>query len=245
MKLCYFCASLVSLFISASVNAQACSAEWLKASYTITHSNADGDSRSARMTLWRKPQTVAHQYPQTQITEAWQAVSNGSLKPTRYFDAHQRAIEYQPNDVIHGKRETDWSYRNQLISDQLLQRMTKVSTTGSGCDRTEKYHLKQQGQTLILTWLPAYRLPQRFERRDESGNQVVWQQQQSLSEKAAITAFYQQREAYYATDYADIGDDHTDPFLTQMVTQGFIEAGASGFYNSKGEALEGEHGHSH
>jgi len=30
-----------------------------------------------------------------------------------------------------------------------------------------------------------------------------------------------------------------------MVNLGFVEGGASGFYNVQGEALEGQHGHSH
>ena len=42
---------------------------------------------------------------------------------------------------------------------------------------------------------------------------------------------------------ADIGDDHTDPFLTNMVNQGFIEAGASGFYDQNGNAIGEGHRH--
>ncbi|MFT6897794.1 MAG: hypothetical protein ACJA13_002205 [Paraglaciecola sp.] len=46
-----------------------------------------------------------------------------------------------------------------------------------------------------------------------------------------------------APDVSDIGDDHSDPFLIKMVTLGFIEHGASGFYDDKGNALEGAHHH--
>ena len=70
-----------------------------------------------------------------------------------------------------------------------------------------------------------------------------WQQQSLSHEQADINAFFASRYGYQTTDYADIGDDHTDPFLTNMVHQGFIEAGASGFYNASGEALEGSHLH--
>ena len=61
--------------------------------------------------------------------------------------------------------------------------------------------------------------------------------------EADVSNFFAKRVDYQATDYADIGDDHTDPFLTKMVTQGFIEAGASGFYDQHGRALKGEHNH--
>ena len=64
-------------------------------------------------------------------------------------------------------------------------------------------------------------------------------------DEVEIAAEFVKREQYISTDYADIGDDHTEPFLTQMVNLGFIEGGASDFYNAQGEALQGEHGHQH
>ncbi|WP_404402095.1 hypothetical protein LG288_03530 [Idiomarina seosinensis] len=230
------------LLLAAEANAEVCDAEWVQAEYRISHTTEAAEQHT-EMSLWRKPQHVAHQYPQTQMTEMWQFVREEMLKPTRYFDAHQRAIEYQPNDIIHGKRETNWSYRNQLIADKLLQRMNKISEQGSGCSKTETYQLQLAQQTLVIDWLPAYQLPKRFQRSDSRGNRIIWQQQRLNQDKAVITDFFAHRDVYQATDYADIGDDHTDPFLTNMVSQGFIEAGASGFYDTEGNALEAEHQH--
>ncbi|MDV6328829.1 hypothetical protein U0358_08385 [Idiomarina sp. PL1-037] len=234
---------LIIAITSTQVSAQSCDALWLTADYDIKHSTQAGNEQHTKMTVWRKPEHVAHQYAQTQITEMWQFVRQGMLKPTRYFDEHKRAIEYQPNELVHGKRETDWSYRNQLVSNQLIDSMNKVDERDSGCMKVVTYKKTLNGNELVLEWLPAYKLPLRFQRKDNQGNSIVWQQQSLTKDSDKVAAFFERRDNYKATDYADIGDDHTDPFLTNMVTQGFIEQGASGFYDTKGRAIKSEHTH--
>ena len=66
---------------------------------------------------------------------------------------------------------------------------------------------------------------------------------QDVNYNADTNTFFAKRESYQSTDYADIGDDHTDPFLTKMVNQGFIEAGASGYYDQHGQAIGSSHTH--
>jgi hypothetical protein len=39
---------------------------------------------------------------------------------------------------------------------------------------------------------------------------------------------------YQTTDYADIGEDHTNKFITKMVTSVHIGGLASGIYNDEG-----------
>ena len=50
---------------------------------------------------------------------------------------------------------------------------------------------------------------------------------------------------YQTTDYAYIGDNENDPFLAKMINQGFVEHGASGFYDAQGNQLQGSHKHHH
>lgn len=197
-----------------------CTAEdpdFLRADYKIETTDSAGNVTETSLILWRKGKEVAHQYPQTGITEAWQ--------------------------LIKGKRETDWSNRYQLISDSVLSKMVnpdQVITIDSVCNSTQK--LARIGDTtLTLNWLPNQKLIKQFNIK-ERNQSVVWTLKNVESDIAKINAFFETRHNYYATDFADISDDHTDPFLTKMVTQGFIEHGASGFYNDKGETI-GHHNH--
>lgn len=220
----------------------------VKADYTIKstqHIDMGGDVhnrvRESTLSLWRMGNKVAHQYPSTQITEVYTLVRNKLIKPVRYFDGHQRAIEYQPGETIHGKKETDFSFRYQLISDTFIDTMTLVSSEGKHCNQKDTYALKTATGSFSLVWLPQQRLIERFD--IEQGSMHRTWTLTNADYEADVSSFFARRVDYQSTDYADIGDDHTDPFLTKMVTQGFIEAGASGFYDQHGRALEGEHNH--
>jgi hypothetical protein len=102
---------------------------------------------------------------------------------------------------------------------------------------------QQIGDTKIeLQWLVESQLISYYSWQ-KGNNQEVWQLQNLHHDAALIDDFFSQRADYQGTDFADSGDDHSDPFLIKMVTPGFIEHGASGFYDDKGNALDGAYQH--
>ena len=226
---------------------QSCVAQGqLKAEYQITvikHKlqNMISNTKETTLILWRKNNVVAHQYPSTRITEMWQQINDKMIKPMRFFNEYNRAIEYQPGEVVHGKKETDWSYRNQLISDNLLTSMQTVSTHGETCEQVVQLVQKTKKGDLLIEWMPQLKLIKSFQYKDPQ-RQENWQLVELDIQSAKTAAYFDKLYTYQSTDYADIGDDHTDPFLTKMVTLGFVEAGASGFYNDKGQQI-GDHHH--
>ena len=236
---------IISTFFSLNAVANnQCSdqAKHLKATYSVTSAGESSDKSTSELVLWRNNNSVAHQYPAINITQTWTLVRNKFIKPVRYFDAHERAIEYQPGERIHGHTERDFSYRYQLISNDLLEKMTLLSTSENGCYSAQVFTLNTPSATMSLTWLPELLLIKKFE---VNKNNVTQQWQlQNVSFNADTDAFFSIRDTYQSTDYADIGDDHTDPFLTKMVTQGFIEPAASGIYDHHGTPLKGST-HSH
>ena len=236
---------IMSLFFSLNAIANnQCSeqAKHLKATYSVTSAGENRDKSTSTLILWRNNTSVAHQYPQVNITQAWTLVRDKWIKPVRYFDAHQRAIEYQPGERIHGQTERDFSYRYQLIKNDLLNRMHLQSTSGEGCDTLQVLTLNEGNVTMTLAWFPERLLIKQFKVVER--NMMREWQLQNVDFNLNTQEFFAIRDAYQSTDYADIGDDHTDPFLTKMVTQGFIEPAASGFYNQHGHALSGA-SHSH
>ena len=213
----------------------------LHAAYETSIKSPSKDPKTTSLHLWRNANNVAHEYPVTNITESWTLVRERFIKPTRYFDAHERAIEYQPGETIHGKKETDFSYRYQLISDKLVNAMSLDKKDGKGCDTVEYYSLESPQGKFTLKWLPYLKLVAFFS-VDKNGVTREWKLT-NVDFNANTEAFFSKRRDYQSTDYADIGDDHTDPFLTKMVTQGFIEAGASGFYDEHGHSIGETHSH--
>lgn len=212
------------------------------AEYEIETTLRTDNTTHTSLILVRQGQQVAHYYPQTQITEIWESAKPGIIKKTRYFDAHQRAIEYQPGDISGQAGHTDWSHRVQLISDSLLQHATKTGSQTTDCGIKEHYQYNKNAQ-ISLTWLPQLKLLERF-RLKGADREETWTLKTSHTDPEKIAAFFASRDHYLSTDFADIGDDHTDPFLTKMINQGFLEKGASGFYDQHGRALQAEN-HQH
>lgn len=235
----------ITAFNQASGQEKCTSHAQLSAEYQITVEHKklamQSSTKQHNLVLWRKNNVVALQYPSTAITEMWQKINDKMIKPIRFFNAHNRAIEYQPGEVVHGKKETDWSYRNQLISDDLLASMQAINTYGEACDQVIQLKKKTQKGELILEWMPQLKLLKSFEYKN-AHYQENWQLLELDTQSAKTQAYFDHLNTYQTTDYADIGDDHTDPFLTKMVTLGFVEAGASGFYDDKGQTL-GDHHH--
>ncbi|MBU3023292.1 hypothetical protein [Aestuariibacter sp. A3R04] len=215
--------------------------QWMKADFVISEQRADKVLKRS-LTLWRKPNVVAHQYAQQQITQMWEHV-NQRVKATRFFDAHERAIEYQPGETIHGHTDNNWPYRYQLIKPGFLASLEKTRTEGEGCALEEYYSGNIGNDSVSVVWLPAMKLLKAMT-VGKNHREVRWSLQQLAHDQPAIRAFFTKRADFQSTDFADIGDDHTDPFLTNMVHQGFIEPAASGFYDVNGTAIEGS-GHSH
>jgi hypothetical protein len=194
--------------------------------------------RNSSLSLWRNKQQVVISNPALNITELWEQTANQRVRLTRYFDEHQRGIEYQPDEI--GKR--DWSQTRQLISDDVFKTMTLQGTTGKSCDRYQTYTQKKDDSTIVLEWLPTQQLIKKLTIKTPKRN-VSFQLTNLVDDKAAIEEKFHTLSDLQTTDYTDIGDNESDPFLSKMINLGFVEHGASGFYDSEGHAMGGHHSH--
>ena len=130
--------------------------------------------------------------------------------------------------------------------DQALQ-----NSMNEGCGRIETKTFSNDELTMKITWFPELSLINSFAITEKKTDSIVesWSLKSVDLSGEQITPFFKSRYDYFATDYADIGDDHTDPFLTKMMNLGFIEHGASGFYDTNGnpmaDAPNNKNRHSH
>ncbi len=211
-----------------------------QADYTVTTDIvANKQHTENTFTLWRTPHQVAKQNPQ--FIELWQQLRNQQIRPIRYFQHAQRGIEYQPSEV---QGEQDWSSKYQLVSDKFLASMTHQKSTGEGCELTE-YYTQQQGDSKIeLSWLANQKLLKAIRISTPTYSREITLTS-SHHNQQNVQAEFAKWDNYQTTDYADIGDNESDPFLAKMINLGFVEHGASGFYDAQGNQLKGEHGHHH
>ncbi|MCG8613437.1 MAG: hypothetical protein MI864_23245, partial [Pseudomonadales bacterium] len=131
-----------------------------------------------------------------------------------------------------------WEKLASLIDPQLLQGLKLLSSTQLKCGVLEHYSGVMNGQVMSVNWLPHLQIPV----------SMTWQQpRETLNYQLTkvgegASAFVATVQNYNATDFADIGDNESDPFLVKMINLGYVEHAHSGAYDSAGRAL-GSHNH--
>ncbi len=248
---------LVLLFIAtvtfADVAHTACDidADIVSAKYKVTRiatTNTAAKNTAAKniatehVVLWRDKNQVVHQYQERGLSELWQSVTGDRLRLVRYFDRHRRGIEYAPDEIKQNSVEKDWSLKYQLISDQLIHKMERVADAGTGCEQVLSYAGDQGHASLQLDWLPAKKLVKRFSEKTARA-ELLWELEEVVIDPNRIRQRLSEWDGYQTTDYIDIGDNESDPFLMQMINLGFVKHGASGFYDAEGHPLHGQGGH--
>lgn len=170
--------------------------------YEVTSTQGD-EVRVEQMAIWRLDGRLLHERPASQMADLWERTRNGRLHLIRYFDAHQRAIEYQPDDL--GFSE-DGPFAQRLA---LLEALCA-----------------DEAYTYV-----------------EDQVRFIWRRTEVVTDPEAVMTAFEDRSRYASTDYADIGDNESDPFLLRMVNLGFVEHGGSGFYDADGHDMGGRHNH--
>ncbi|MEL0641578.1 hypothetical protein V6260_13275 [Pseudoalteromonas aliena] len=237
MKLALF---LMATLASTSTLAQQCNIDsaHLKADYKITNTHNHEQSTQS-LTLWRNSSQVAHQ--REVITELWQHLANKQIRPIRYFNAEQRGIEYQPSEV---RGIQNWSAKSQLVDNHLIEKMTLLNTQGTGCDEVKNYTLSENGNDFNLAFFTHSKLVKTFSVSNKKSQTTTLLSLNNVNtDEPLISAQFAKWDRFQTTDYADIGDNEGDPFLAKMINLGFIEHGATGFYNQQGDAIQGGHHH--
>lgn len=215
----------------------------LGAVYKVTTIHKNNNSESAQhISLWRNGKQVALEYPDAHMTELWEQMSNKKLRMVNYFDTQQRGIEYQPDEIKISHTENDWLLKRQLITNDLIHSMQQVKTIKDDCDDLASYTLDQKEIKINLQWLIKHELVKKYQ--EESKNTiVVWKLEQVIYDPEKVKNVFLTRSKYQTTDYTDVGDNESDPFLLKMINLGFIAHTSSGFYDAQGNPLEASHKH--
>ncbi|MCL1138985.1 hypothetical protein [Shewanella pneumatophori] len=221
--------------------------EHLRATYSITTSQGGQQS----LTLLRSADQVIYQRNDVSF-ELW----NKQGEYVRYFPKQQRSISYRKGDLLSLNMQFDYQQLAQIVAPSTIQQLTAVNSVQPAkpnqlqaagnidltCQQVTHYQGAQHNQQLKLAWLSELALP---------ANMIMLQGEQQLNfqlvELAPLSSaeFAEHIANYRDMDFADVGDNESDPFIAQMIHQGFIQHGSSGFYDSHGNALSSGAGHQH
>ncbi|WP_157466379.1 hypothetical protein [Colwellia sp. MT41] len=150
------------------------------------------------------------------INDIWSLNAN-RLSLSRAFEQYQHAIEYQANEL---RYQPQWRNIFQLVVTPKLKEMQLVEQKKSGCQLEQHYVLKSKHTEYQLVWLPKLQLIKFFQAKSSTLTHQ-WKLTNYHADSAQITALFKQYSSYQSTDYADVGDNQSIPFLAAMINQGF------------------------
>ncbi len=230
------------LFASAS---DTCQSTTLMATYNIEQTTRDAASNKQNQLVLLRAQNSVFHISNQQVATQWTILPHNHMKKTSYFIDYNRAIEYEATKTISNQA---WQYHAQLLHPLFQKQSTLIETTGQGCDKLEHYQQQTNTKTVDIWWFPAKKLVQRIstvlsDKGESAGKAVNWQLTEVTYDNKMIQQQLDTFSTYQSTDFADIGDNESDPFFRKMINLGFIEHSASGFYDSEGNSLSSAHQH--
>jgi len=189
-------------------------------------------------TLWRSKHKVLSVNGQQSVT--WFKLENGFVQKTAHFDHYMRSIEYQAKAMAEERWQQIW----QFVPNSKRHSLTLIDRKKIGCWQQEVYQWKDEEKESAgeLIWNASLNLVSSLTIK-QGKQQSQWQLEKIEMDKNVIAQAFSKRDNYQSTDFADIGDNESDPFLIKMINLGFIEHGASGFYNTQGENMSSTHHH--
>lgn len=238
MKYLLLVTTLITFFTFAD---DACHPSIIKATYSIEDvSKTTNSSKKNQLILLRHNNNAFHITDNKMATQ-WTKLANNRIKKTSYFIDDKRAIEYEPSQVTSGQ---SWDYHAQLLHPQFQTQSKLVETTGKDCEEIEHYQQSTATKTVDIWWYPQRKLVKQI--KSVFVNKIVtWKLEEMVDNHEIVQQKVDTLLAYQATDFADIGDNETDPFFRKMIHLGFIDHGASGFYDSEGNSLSSAQHSSH
>lgn len=214
----------------------------LAVTYTTSVTTKDGLVGTKSQELWRNGRQTVHRALDTQVSDAYYLQSNNLVKLTRYFDGHQRGIEYSASELPQDKALDGWQALQQTVDiGTLTDEKYLAGSSGKGCKGMKQFVKHTDTASMKLLWNEELALVLSLQ-VEKNGILREWVLASVVDEKTQQETT-QAWESFQLTDYADVGDNESDPFLLKMVNLGFIEHGASGFYDTDGNQLAGTHQH--
>lgn len=200
-------------------------ADALGATYRLaTVTSESGEENVEELVLWRNAGRAAHVNPETQVVELWELTANKRVRLVRFFDEYQRGIEYQPGEVDAGDPGSAWELKRQLVSTALIESLGTPAASGEGCAAVWSWQWEKEGARYELQWLPALQLIRRY-RAVTPDHETDWTLERTVTDGNEVAQAFARRDSYQTTDYADIGDHESDPFLSKMIRLGFVDQG--------------------
>lgn len=229
-----------SLLLTLPAMAGFCPDQPATANWGLSYQIDNNNQRSGTLEVLRHGSDTALYNPKRQIGEWWVLADSKRPRFHRLFGEQQRRIDYTTGDLRALGVNVNIDSIESFATAPLLSRL-KAGDAVADCPAARHYSGTINGNHYDLHWHPELKLP--LQLTISHGQQQRRWQATSLISEAAVSQRFGQWLDYQPTDFADIGDMETDPFLAKLITQGFVEHAHPTAYNSDGSVISRDDGH--
>ena len=191
-----------------------CQAKPIKANYEVSTFIKDRKVASYPFTFYRDAAHALYVYPNEGLADLWTLTQNNQLELSRNFSAAKRAIEYTSADLRNVRNRERWDKLFGVID---LQGESPISQQDADCKSIATYKDAHKS----IRYYNRLKLPASMTFIE--GNQRQTYTLKSWTYSHEIQHKLNMYRHYDAMDFADIGDNEADPFVSKMITMGFIE----------------------
>jgi len=196
--------------------------------------------KSTEVNYYRINNLVAYEYKNQNITEIWKKSVNNQAFLIRAFDKDKRSIEYDPIDIKMENQNNSWKIHKNLADPSLYNLEKSNLVNDNVICKYSHYEKKVSGKSIVMDFDKLNNILLFLEVK--KGNELLYsyklQDIKSINKKQNhITKAL----SYDTTDFADIGDNESDPFFNKMITLGFVTHKEANIIDVNGNSIELEH----
>ncbi len=179
--------------------------------------------KTSQWHLWRYKNKIQIRNLETPIGEIWQQLKGGDIAYSWLFHDKKFVINYTSSDLKAIKNNPNWLSKANIISPELLKRLTHQSNSRVLGYIAENYVGKIGEFTIEVTWLPKLKIPAAIKQTTATQKTLVMLEKvypYSDSPWKPVNI-----DNYQDMDFADIGDNEADPLLNfYMEKMSFISS---------------------
>jgi len=194
-----------------------------------------------QLDYYRMKERSAFEYKGQGITEVWTKTQSDNAFLIHGFDDDKRAIEYEVIDLKMEHKSSSWEKKKNLVHPDSFDFPKGFVEKSQGC-ALHHYSKKLEDTEIKMVWNEAKEILVSLEvkHKGEETYSYVLQALKPIDVKDNHITVVQ---AYDRTDFADIGDNESDPFFRKMINLGFIEHHEANIIDAQGNTLALQHSH--
>ncbi len=123
--------------------------------------------------------------------------------------------------------------------------MTVIDVEKQGCNHIELLSYSSKGKKYHLRWIANLNLLEQLDVYKGNDKIINWTLRNISTDSKIIKSYAATILSYQSTDYADIGDNESNPFLAKMIHQGFTQQAISSDGHPNKKHNQHLHNHDH